>query len=136
MESPRVFLLIVIMLLASTCFAWAGCAQAKPVVITRADNGKEVTVPRGAVMEVHLEQSGGTGYLWRIVDLDKTHLEVLESREVPLRHEPHLVGGPLLKIWKIRAEKRGHTDLKILLYRPWEGTEKAVESVRVRIRIR
>jgi hypothetical protein len=28
------------------------------------------------------------------------------------------------------------TNLKILLYRPWEGPEKAVDSLQVKIRIR
>ena len=100
-------------------------------MITKEDNGKEIAVPEGEIFEVRLEHAGGTGYLWQIVEPDETHLRVLESTEIPLK-EGRIVGGPLLKTWKIKAVKAGHTDLKILLYRPWEGTGKAADSLRSR----
>jgi predicted secreted protein len=103
-------------------------------IITKEDNGKEVTIPQGDIFEVRLQQHGGTGYLWQIVDPDETHLKVLESTETPLKEG--IMGGPLLKSWKIKAVKAGQTNLKILLYRPWEGTGKAAESFAVKIQIR
>jgi predicted secreted protein len=105
------------------------------VVITKEDNGKDIAVPKGAIFEVRLEHSGGTGYLWEIVEPDETHLRVLDSTEIPLK-EGRILGGPLLKTWKIKAVKVGQADLKVLLYRPWEGTEKAVDSLQVKIQIK
>jgi predicted secreted protein len=134
MEISRVFLLIVIMLLSLAGTASPGGPAIAAVVITKEDNGKTITVPEGATFEVRLQQHGGTGYLWQIVDPDETHLKVLESYKTPLR-EPPIVGGPLLITWKIRALKAGQTNLRILLYRPWEGVEKAADSFQVRIRI-
>lgn len=135
MELPRIFILIVLVL-----FLFAGLASAqgpgpKTVVIAKEDNGKEIAVPKGAIFEVRLEHAGGTGYLWEIVEPDETHLRVLGSTEVPLKNE-RMLGGPLLKTWKIKALKVGQADLKILLYRPWEGTEKAADSLHVKILIR
>ncbi len=135
MEHSRIFLLIVIVLLAFAGFASGAAPEAKAAVITNVDNGKQITVPEGAIVEVRLKQHGGTGYLWQIVDLDETHLKVLESTETPLREAP-VVGGPLLMTWKIKAVKAGQTDLKILLYRPWEGVKKTAESFKVHIRIK
>jgi predicted secreted protein len=105
------------------------------VVITKEDNGKEIVVHEGEIFEVRLQHSGGTGYGWEIVEPDETHLRVLESNEIPLREGP-ILGGPLLKTWKIKAVKVGRADLKILLYRSWEGPEKAADSLHVEIRIR
>jgi predicted secreted protein len=134
-EPPRIFLLIVFVLLLFASFASAEGREPKTAVITKEDNGKEIAVPKGAVFEVRLEHSAGTGYMWQIVELDETHLRVLESTEIPLK-QGRIVGGPLLKTWKIKSVKVGQTDLKILLYRPWEGTEKAADSLQVKIQIR
>ena len=73
--------------------------------------------------------------MWQIVEPDETRLRVLESTEIPLK-EGRIVGGPLLKTWKIKAVKVGRADLEILLCRPWEGTEKAAESLQVKIQIK
>ncbi len=135
MELPRIFFLIVFALLLFARFASAEGPEPKTTVITKDYNGKEIAVPKGAVFEVRLEHSAGTGYSWQIVEPDETHLRVLESTEIPLK-QGLIVGGPLLKTWKIKAVRAGQADLKILLYRPWEGTEKAADSLRVKIRIR
>jgi predicted secreted protein len=135
MELPRIVLLIVFVLLLFAGFASAQGPGPKTVVITKEDNGKDIAVPKGAIFEVRLEHSGGTGYLWEIVEPDETHLRVLDSTEIPLK-EGRILGGPLLKTWKIKAVKVGQADLKVLLYRPWEGTEKAVDSLQVKIQIK
>lgn len=134
-ELPRIFLLIVFVLLLFAPFASAEGPEPKSMVVTKEDNGKEIAIFAGAIFEVRLEHSAGTGYMWQIAEPDETHLRVLESTEIPLR-EGRIVGGPLLKTWKIKAVKVGQTDLKILLYRPWEGTEKAADSLHVKIQIR
>jgi predicted secreted protein len=134
-ELPRIFFLIVFILLLFAGFASVEGQEPKTMVVTKEDNGKEFTVPEGAIFKVRLEHAAGTGYMWQIVEPDETHLRVLESTEIPLK-EGRIVGGPLLKTWKIKAVKVGQTDLKILLYRPWEGTEKAADSLHVKIQIR
>jgi predicted secreted protein len=134
-EPTRIFLFIVFLLLLFGRLASADGPQPKTVAVTKEDNGKEVAVPEGAVFEVRLEHPAGTGYMWQIVELDQTRLRVLESTEIPLK-QGRIAGGPLLKTWKIKAVKVGQTDLEILLYRPWEGPEKAVDSLQVKIQIR
>ncbi|SPF42018.1 exported hypothetical protein [Syntrophobacter sp. SbD1] len=136
MELPRFFLLMMITLLSFTALASAGSPQAVAAVITKEDNGKEITVPEGEIFEVRLEQSGGTGFLWQIAGLDQTHLKVLESSQLPLKQRGEIVGGPLMTTWKIKALKAGQTNLKILLYRSWEGPEKAADNFQVKIQIR
>ena len=132
METCKIIVVIAIFALSTACIASG--AQANSLVITKADDGKEITVPKGGLMEVRLKQSGGTGYLWQIVDPDETHLKVLGSTDTPLK-QGKIVGGPLLKTWKIQAVESGQAELKIFLYRSWEGIEKAADRFQVRIRI-
>jgi predicted secreted protein len=134
-ELTRILFLIMIIPIALAGLALGGGLQAgQALIVTKDDNGKEIAVSEGAVFEVRLQQHGGTGYLWQIVALDEEHLKVLESTETPLEKGP-IAGGPLLKTWKIEALKAGQTDLKILLYRPWEGPEKAPERFQIKVQI-
>ncbi len=135
MDLSKFLVVIAMIVLPLAGLASGGDPEAKTVVITKADDGKEITVPEGAILEVRLKQSGGTGYSWEIVDPDETHLKVLQSTDTPLK-QGLIVGGPLLKTWQIKAVKRGQTQLKILLYRTWEGTEKAVDRLQVSIQIK
>ncbi len=133
-EPCRIILFIAILFLPFA--ALVSTAGAEPgTVITQADNGKEITVSEGEVFEVRLEQAGGTGYSWEIVDPDKTHLQVLATTHTPLKKGP-ILGGPLLTTWQVKAVKAGNTGIEILLYRPWEGIEKAAERFQVNIQIR
>ena len=134
MELSKILVVIAIAFMPLACLVSAAVPGANTVLITKADDGKEITVPEGAVIGVQLEQSGGTGYTWEIVDPDQTHLSVLESNDIPLK-KPPVVGGPMLKTWQIKAVKKGQTQLKILLYRSWEGVEKAVDKFQVKITI-
>ncbi len=134
MEICKILVVIAIIALPLACLGSGADPQANALVITKADDGKEITVAKGAIVEVRLEQSGGTGYLWEIVDPDETHLKVLGSTDTPLK-QGKIVGGPLLKTWKIQAVESGQAELKIFLYRSWEGIEKAADRFQVRIRI-
>jgi predicted secreted protein len=136
MQLAKILLFILIVLLLSTGLTSAEDQQAgQPGIVTIKDNGKQITMGEGTVLEVRLEQVGGTGYLWQIADLDGEHLKVLQSSEIPPDRKGQMVGGPLLKTWEIEAVKAGQTNLKILLYRPWEGPEKAAKSFQLRIQI-
>ena len=133
MESSKI-LLIAIAFFSFAGLASAGHAENQAIIITGADDGKQITVPEGSTFEVRLEQRGATGYSWEIVHPDQTYVEVLESSNTPLSEAPK-AGGPVQKTWRIKALKAGQTELNIYLYRPWEGIEKAAERFHVTIRI-
>jgi predicted secreted protein len=137
MEFFRRFLLITAIMLTvfSASISGGGPQAGQTMIVTADDNGKEITVDKGTVFEVRLQQHSGTGYLWQIAGLDENHLKVLQSAETPLSQAP-IVGGPLLITWKIEALKAGETDLNMLLYRSWEGPGKAAERFQVRVHIR
>ncbi len=136
MDISRIVLLIAVILLPFATMSSAAGPEPVAAVITKADNGKEISVNEGDVFEVRLEQSAGTGFSWEITGLDKVHLKVLKVVEAPVKKDEMLLGGPVLKNWKIKALKKGSTGLKILLYRSWEGVEKAENRFNVSIQIK
>ena len=142
MALHKIFYLIPAMILLSLAArATAGGLQPTAMVFTQADNGKQITLSAGQTFEVRLQQAGGTGYMWRIVNLDVTHLKVASSGTTPFKSGPTaggapIAGGPVEMTWKIEAVKAGKTDLSVLLYRSWEGVRKAAKSFKLTIDIK
>lgn len=136
MELRKIFFLIMaIILLPFAACARAKAIQSNPTVITRADNGKHITLLEGQSFEVRLDQFGATGYAWQIVNLDKAHLKLLSANRAKFRGT-YMFGTPFERIWKIEAVKAGQTGLSILLWRPWKGARKAKESFKLTITIK
>ncbi|MHC1728315.1 MAG: protease inhibitor I42 family protein [Syntrophobacteraceae bacterium] len=102
------------------------------VTVTKSDSGKQISVREGEILEVRLELAAGTGYSWEIINLDKEHLKLLDSKSAPLK-QGAVLGGPMLMTWRIKAVNKGQTELKAYLYRSWEGIEKAAETFLLRI---
>ncbi len=102
--------------------------------LRKSDNGKEITIKIGDVLQIELERSGGTGYEWYLDQSYKKHFELM-GEDTETRQDRGLVGTPVMKKWKLRAIERGETDICLSLYREWEGKDKAVETYRIRARI-
>ena len=103
------------------------------VILQKQDNGKEINLKAGQVVQIQLAGVGGTGYWWYVQSLDARHLELLsEKTRAP---SDGRVGGPVLGIWTFRAKEPGSTEIRMDYYRKWEGVEKAIEKFRVKITI-
>ena len=104
------------------------------IVLTKTDNGKEISVARDSVIEIRIDEAGATGYSWDFDDLDGQYFEVLGS-ETKTQDGRGLTGAPVTKIWRLKARKEGNAEIKMYCYRAWEGKEKAVDEFKVHIRI-
>jgi predicted secreted protein len=102
--------------------------------LTQNDNGKELTVPLGAVIQIELSAAGGTGYLWQFDDLDREHFELLKTETVK-DEKPGLIGAPTVMRWQVKTRQQGQADLKLYYFRPWEGKDKAADQFVIRVRI-
>ena len=91
---------------------------AATTVVRMPDNGKEIRVPAGTVIELALKEQAGTGYIWEFQHLDPRHFKVLHTDTRSLA-EPHRVGGPLLRVWQIKTLAPGVTRLSLDYLRPW-----------------
>lgn len=110
--------------------AWPGM-----MVLQMRDNGKEIRVHTGEVIELALKEQAGTGYTWEFDRLDKNHFQVVRTETRPLAPQPP-VGGPMLKVWQLRTKAPGEAKLSLDYLQPWEGRAKAVEHFKVMVHIR
>ncbi len=103
-------------------------------IVHSADSGKQISIREGEILEIRLEQAGATGYSWEIIEMDERRLKVLSSDLVPIR-EGIVLGGPVVMTWRLKALKKGRTELKASLYRSWEGLGKAARHFSLKIDI-
>lgn len=103
-------------------------------VLQGKDNGKEIQVKAGTMIQLSLEERGGTGFVWEFHQFDERHFEIVKTETKPLA-EKNRVGGPILKTWELKAREAGETKLSLDYFRPWEGRAKAVEHYLVKVRI-
>ncbi len=112
----------------------SGNTLAHKAVLSKNDDGKEITVKVGDIIRIELMQYSGTGYIWVLEEAYKGFFELIrEEKEVTSR--PGLVSGPVTKIWELKAIKSGQTEINLYLCRPWEGKDRAVDAFKVRIKI-
>jgi predicted secreted protein len=109
-------------------------SSAEMIMLTRNDRGKEITVPRGTVIQIELAAAGGSGYLWQFEDLDREHFELIRT-ETEIGGKPGFTGAPNITRWQVKTKEQGQAELKLYCFRPWEGKDKAVDKFVVRVRI-
>jgi predicted secreted protein len=94
------------------------------VRLTRTDSGRNFTVGVGALIRIELEEQGGTGYLWLLDALDQRFFELVRVESLA-GNGPGVLGGPIIKIWELKAKQKGKAELNFSYCRPWEGKEAA-----------
>lgn len=109
-------------------------AASEVTALQAQDAGREIQVKAGAIIELSLEETPGTGYRWEFDRLDEQHFELLKTESRSLVEEGR-VGGPALRTWRLKAKKAGESQLSLDYLRPWEGKGKAVKHFLVKIRI-
>jgi len=103
------------------------------VTIKKQDDGKEIKVKRGDVIQIELEGMGSTGYKWYLDTIDIERVEFMTEETKALKEG--VMGAPVLDIWRLRALKEGDTDIKMDYYREWEGIERAIDHFLIRLNI-
>jgi len=104
------------------------------MLISRNDNGREITLTSGDLVEISLESRGATGYLWSFTGLDPEYLEIVKE-ETTSESEDTVTGGPVTHIWTLRTRKNGLTEIRMSYTRPWEEKKAAADVFAIRLRI-
>jgi predicted secreted protein len=127
---PRItWLLLIVSMLATSALVAADAA----VTVGKEQGGREIALKVGNVLQIELPGRGGTGYSWSVVATGAPYLKLLsqETRQV----KKGLPGGPVMQVWRFKAEQSGAVEVKMSYYRPWEGVGKATEHFRIKLRI-
>jgi inhibitor of cysteine peptidase len=114
------------------CVAMNG--DAKPIVLTDADNGKTCELATGEKLEVRLEAQLGTGYSWRPQKPDERVLQPLGERSIEAPREPKL-GGKELQVFRYEAKAAGEVTLLFEYVRPWEKDVPPARTFRASVRV-
>jgi inhibitor of cysteine peptidase len=108
-----------------------------PVVLAAADNGSQVELSSGQVLEVTLESNPTTGYSWEVSEVDEavlTQMGDVEFQEAPKEGE-QLVGVGGTETFRF-ASATGQTTLTLVYHRSWEKDVEPLETFTVEVVVR
>ncbi|MGA3053434.1 MAG: protease inhibitor I42 family protein [Candidatus Korobacteraceae bacterium] len=106
-----------------------------PIVITDADNGKDVDLPAGDTLVLRLESNPSTGYSWAIKG-DPSPLRLVKSSTKKNGQNSHVVGAPVTQEFRLTAVSAGMVSLTLEYRRPWESNVAPAKTFQVRVNAR
>lgn len=104
----------------------------KTVTLTEKDNDSTVKLAKGAMLEVKLPSTAGTGYTWQIVKNNPEQL-VLQGRSQIIRPDKKVVGGKQTQLFRFKAEWIGSSVLEIVYLRPFEKGKAPAKTFTVNV---
>jgi predicted secreted protein len=127
---PRITWLLLTFLMLSQSPLLAAEAM---ITVTQAQGGREIPLKVGNILQIELPGSAGTGYSWAAEETYAPYLRLMDQSTRQLKDGRP--GGPVLQIWRFKAEKPGATEISMVYYRPWEGIGQAKNHFRIKLRI-
>lgn len=109
-------------------------AERNTVIIRKDQNGKEIRVRRGDLIQIELPAQGSTGYTWHIDKLKAEHIAFI-AKETKIDIQRGKTGAPVLELWRFRVKNKGDAEIKLDNYRTWEGKDKSVDHFLIRIHV-
>jgi predicted secreted protein len=110
------------------------------ITVTKEQGGREIALKVGNILQIELPSRGGTGYSWVAEATGAPYLKLLDQTTRQLEEGqpggPVLAGGPVMQVWRFRAEKPGATEINLAYFRPWEGVGKAVDHFRLKLLVK
>jgi len=109
----------------------------QPVVLGAKDNGSQVQLAAGQVLEVTLESNPTTGYSWEVSEVDGAVLAQVgeaEFREAAKESE-EMVGVGGTETFRF-SSAAGETKLTLVYHRPWETEVEPLETFAVEVEVR
>ncbi len=109
------------------------------LTLTEADHGKTVKARVGERLVLRLHEIPSSGYRWdeEAIDaglIDAQHAGTEEGEgEHPEPSKP--IGGGRSAVWILTTKAAGVTDIKLKLWRPWEGEKSIQRRFRVTLRV-
>ena len=103
------------------------------ITVTKEQGGREIALKVGNILLIELPAKSGTGYSWLVEETFAPYLKLLDQTTRQLKEGRP--GGPVMQVWRFRAEKAGACEIKMAYYRPWEGVGKAVDHFHLKLHI-
>ena len=91
---------------------------AGPATLTERDDGRTIELRVGERIILELPEIAGTGYRWA---LDGPVPEAIDLSQEPFRSSSSMPGSGGKAAWTLLALAPGDVDLRLKLWRSWEG---------------
>ena len=101
--------------------------------VTKAQHGREIALKVGSILEIELPGQAGTGYSWLEQATGAPYLKLIDQTTRP--DKQGRLGGPVIQVWRFKAEKPGTTEIKMAYYRSWEGVGTAKDHFLIKLHI-
>ena len=112
---PRITWLLITWLMLSQSTLLAADAT---ITVTKEQGGREIALKVGNILRIELPGRGGTGYSWLAEDTFAPYLKLVDQATRQVKEGR--LGGPVIQVWRFRAEKPGATEIK-MAYLPTVG---------------
>ncbi len=136
---PYVLTVVAFFIALQLCLAASargdGNMGSTPVTITKEHQGQVIAAPLGSMVQIELPFLGSAGYGWHIANMDTGRLALVRE-ETKRISEDRRVGGPVMGCWYFRTIAPGRAEIRMALYRAWEGPDAATERFTVTIEIK
>jgi putative hemolysin/predicted secreted protein len=124
----------------SECEEWAfmrgECKPgAKPIIVTKAENGKTIEIAKGSTLVVTLQGNpGSTGYLWGLEAGNDTVLK--PQGDYKFTSTSNMPGASGTFEFRFTAASAGSATLKFANKRPWELNDPKAETFSVTVNVK
>lgn len=100
---------------------------------TEEDNNKTITITRGEIFRIKLQENPTTGYEWNITTSEG--LVRLGDKYSPFDRTGRRLGSGGIPGWDIRAISTGDEKIKAVYKRPWENLTGSEETYTLNVRV-
>jgi inhibitor of cysteine peptidase len=104
------------------------------VTVTDKDNGREVSLAKGATLILRLEARPGTGYAWRVAQNDPDYLKA-QGESVFEQPENEKPGDIEHQVFRFTAQASGSSALKLEYARGWEKGVAPAKTYSIKVNI-
>lgn len=111
------------------------CGPAKPVNLTAADKGSQVSLKVGGQIVITLDSNPSTGYTWEAQGLDTTIFKQVGEATF-VSSDPGLVGAGGTLTLTFKVLKAGTASLMLVYHRPWETGVEPLDTFSVTVTVK
>jgi len=110
-----------------------GASKAVVKTLTRTDGGSSIELRVGDVVAVRLAENPSTGFVWSTESAGGDVLQLVASEYLPTAEGR--VGGGGQRSLSFRAVATGNAELRLKLWREWEGDKSIVDRFAATVRV-
>lgn len=134
-KTSFLFLFIVFLILA-ILFSISSCSDEQKNYFTEKNNGENINLNEGDIINVRLESNITTGYSWELSGETDPDIIMLESSTYEeLQKDKNVTGAGGSEIFFFKAVSAGKTDIVLEYLRPWEEDVQPVDIFVIKVTV-